>query len=436
MDARKYPIALFVLLSYTAHLRAQMVERPFFSETARVNFSRCFPDVSKEDLSRLKNITLFGYLPFPAATPCTTPNCNPDPRLNEFTSTRIIRFDASQMNPSVAKANIYALEGGDCSYNRIRSFSSSVGLNSIVYSYSPYHKERACNYGVVFDKGEVSADVTTTITLQPDFSTTANTVIANKKTSSNFSFGNVFADSLIGGLLLGPIGVFVGAVALPEITKQIEANAAFGGPQFDRNFGGFGVNLYEYSKFQQRIDKLGQFAPLKEYATNRPLSGFHLTDKQDLIVEVQQQTQVYDAVRKDFADTRKAEIEFLSALNEVAAKKHIVRKGENLWQIVRNEYLDARLYLLIAEINNIGRNENVVPGQTLDLPRWHQLCTYFGGNPRSVKKGESLWAKSKKGQIPTNFNQIRTHSGKKDLIYPLEILTLKQADRKNQSLKP
>jgi len=273
----------------------------------------------------------------------------------------------------------------------------------------------------VFDKGNTTADVVTTITLQQDLSTTSNTVVSNVRTRSNFSFGDAFSDALVGGLLLGPVGVFVAVVALPEVTKSIESNANFGGRKFDANFGGTGINLYEFSKVQKRLDNLGQFTPLKDYETNRSLSGFKLTGG-EVSVEVLQTAQVLDIVRSDFALTRAAELEFLKSLSEVSSKSYVVKPGDNLWRIVKAEYLDARLFILVSQINGIKRDGVIRPGQAIRLPRWHELCKYFGGNPGAVKEGESLWRKAAKGEIPKEIDKIRTFSGKKNLVYPLEII--------------
>lgn len=409
---------LFVWLAATMYIPSQagnMVDRPFFTNSSRMHFAQCFTETSQEDLERLKNITSYGYLDFPDATSCTTSGCNPD--LKEFKSTRVIRFDASQVSPETIVKSVHALEGGDCSYNRVLSFSNSVSRNEIRYQYVPYHKERSCNYGVIFDKGTAQADVTTTISLGTDFSTITTTSVTNKRTTNNFSFGNAFTDALFGGLLLGPVGLFIGAVSIPEVQRDIESK--FSTSKFDINFAKTGINFYEYSKVQKRLDKLGHTTPLAGYATDRPASGFTNDAKQ---VEVFQSAQVLDLVRIDFIKTRDAELEFLRTLSEVDGKIYTVRPGDNLWKIVQREYLDARLFVFISDINKIKNRQTLKVGQVLTLPRWHQLCKYFGGNPEAVEKGESLWSKSKNGEISSDFRKIKTYSGKKDLIYPLEIL--------------
>lgn len=408
-----------VLLAVAACVRAELaVQDPFLTDISRAHFAQCFPEVSKQDLDRLKNVARYGYLEFPPATPCTTPGCNS--KLTEFTATRMIRFRASQLNPSVIRRTVYSMEGGDCSYNRVMAFSTTVTRDSIDYFYIPYHKERACNYGLKFDKGEAWADVHTTVTLNEDLSASTSTAVTNKQSRSNFSFGNAFSDAMLGGLLLGSVGAFIGAVGVHNIAPLF----GFGTVNTEAlnvDFKATGVDLYAYSAVQKKLDKLGHTTPLGPYVTRRDVSGFTLSGD-EVSVEVLQSAQVLDLVRSDFADARKLEIDFLRALNEIEAKPYRVIQGDNLWSIARKEYLDARLFMVIAKTNRLKDVSRLRPGMILALPRWHELCKQFGGNPEAVLKGESLWLKASKGQIPRDLGRVKTYSGKKALVYPLEIL--------------
>jgi hypothetical protein len=274
----------------------------------------------------------------------------------------------------------------------------------------------------VFDKGNAKANVNSTITLQEDFSTTVNTVVTNIETNSNFSFGNAFSDSLLGSIIGGPVATFLGAIGLPKLATLLGVGAPLDIVKSDVNFAQVGVNFYAYSKVQKKLDKLGHTTSVKPYMTRRELSGFRLEGR-DVSVEIIQTAQVLDVIRQDFTDTRRLEIEFLSSLNEVNGKNYVVQEGDNLWGIVRREYLDARLYILIGRLNNLpDHNLRLRPGMVLKLPRWHEICKQLGGNPDAVLKGESLWSKAQKGQIPKDLSMVKTYSGKKSLIYPLELL--------------
>lgn len=413
-------ITVSLLVTSSCEATSLFVDQPFLTQTARNNFSQCFPSVTAENLLRLKNIKKYGYIDFPPPTDCTTPGCRP--ALKEFTSTRVIEFDASQFNPATIKNSIYSLEGGDCSYNRILNYNSTLTKNRISYNFTPFHKERACNYGVIFDKGSAQADITVSIDLLPDFSIKTNTTKSNIKNDNNFSFGSIFADVLLGGILLGPTGIFIGAVAIPEISRSVLSNSDnFGGSKFDADLSSTGVNLYAYSNVQKKLDKLGLSTPLGPYLINREQSGFNI-DNNNVTVQVIQSAQVLDIMRKDFIDARFFEIAFLSSLNEVDGKTYTVKKGDNLWNIVKNEYMDARLFILVAQANKLKKNQALLPGSILTLPRWHDMCRQLGGNPTAVLKGESLWMKANLGQIPKNLKKVKTYTGRKSLIYPLEIL--------------
>lgn len=416
--------ALLLFMSCSAGAQGGLtVDKPFLSETARKNFAACYPDVSPEDLQKLRNIVFYGYKEFPAATDCTTPGCNP--KLKEFTSTRIIAFDAGQLNSQGVKEAVYGVVGGDCSYNRVEWFNYSVDLKQIAYRYRLYHKERSCNYGIVFDKGDAAATFENLVTLQPDFSVSQSSRKFDVSEHNNFSVGNAFADSLIGGMIAGPVGSFVGAVGIANVNAVLfGSDVSIGTAKFDVDFGKSGINLYAYSKVQKQLDKLGQTTPLRPYSSIEAQSGFVNAGDQ-ISVQVLQGTQVLDIVREDFVATRRIEIEFLSSLNEVSAKKYVVKKGDNIWKIVRSEYGDARLHLLVADLNGVGLKGRLFVGRELELPRWHQLCKELGGNPLSVKQGESLWSKASSNQLPKDFRKVKTHSGKPSLIYPLEVLQVK-----------
>jgi hypothetical protein len=401
----------------------RLIPKPFYTDLARKHFAQCFPEVTEADLKRLANIEYYGYLEFPPATACTTPGCRPEVKI--FTSTRVMGFNATQLNPSAMKAAVFSLEGGDCSYNRIFSFSSSVEQNVITYRYTPYHKERSCNYGVVIDKGTASADVVTAVTLLEDFSIVPHTTKSNIKTTNNFSFGNAFADALFGDLILGPVGAFVATVEIQEINKTIVSG--IGAQNAEVNFGITGVDLHPYSKVQQRLDTLGASRPVGPYITKRDASGFVVKDE-NVVVEVQQVAQVYDLYRADFIDARRFELDFLQYLNETEGKTYTVKEKDSLWSIVRREYLDPRLYILVAQTNKVKKNQRLKIGTKLTLPRWQEMCKMLGGNPNLVLTGQSLWSKAQKGDIPKDPMRVRTYSGNRSLIYPLEVLEVRGAN--------
>jgi hypothetical protein len=355
-------------------------------------------------------------LPFPEAQECSAefPDCKKGTKI--FQATRVVSFLARDLNSSAIRSQLRSVEGGECAFTRINNYAFSATRNQLNYSFSPMHQDRACNFGIVIDKSRSSADVTITATLNEDFSIKSVPNVRNQRSN----FGGIFGD-LVNTLLDSPLAKLAKQVGIPNLVNVVLNQGNFGGNPRDFSFAKSGIDLNAYSNVQQRLDRLGTVVAATPYKTDRAASGFG-TRGDDTVVEVFQRAYALELTRPHFIDVRKIEIEFLSSLSEVDPKQYVVKPGDNLWSLVRDEYLDARLHLLVGQMNGLDRTGTLKVGRTLQLPRWHELCRRLGGTPEAVQKGESLWLKASKGQIPRDVRSIRTYSGNSSLIYPLEVL--------------
>ncbi|WP_147384060.1 LysM peptidoglycan-binding domain-containing protein [Noviherbaspirillum sedimenti] len=420
-------VTLLVLPAFSPTLvsaeNALEVKFPFATETARTNFSKCFPDVSKNDLSKMANISKYGYKEFsePLACPPGVSDCKPG--IHFFRSTRFIEFVAPNLRPSKFRSILLGNEGGNCSYDRFKNISTTVSRNTIIHRFSPFHQERKCVRGAKFDVWDTSADVTLTVVLNNDFSLSSSHSVGNAKQK----FFGVFNSSHLGGLVSPILMGFASTVSVPVMLNMLSTPSGlnFG---TDSNFAKTGINLHAYSNLQKKLDALGH-RPVTDYQTIRERSGF-FQEGDEVSIEVIQAAYALELIRKDFINVRKIEIDFLSSLNEVAPKEYTVAPGDNLWKIVKAHYLDPRLYPVVAELAGLRNLQRLVPGQTLSLPRWQQLCEKLGGNPEAVLPRESLWLKASRGQIPRDLRRVKTLSGRPSLIYPLEVLRVEDGNDK------
>ncbi len=395
------------------------VAYPFKTPLSRENFKKCYPDVKDDDLKGLAKLRWYGYRSFGAPEVCP-PALGPDCKTGTkfFLTTRVMRFE-TDINQSSFNQTLDSMQGGDCSFNRMKNRSFTVGRNRISAHFQAFHQERACAFGAKTDVGDGSVDVDLWATLNDDFSISRGSSESNRK-SSYLGF--------IDGKLLDNVGInlisFQLGGIIPQLVKSVIQVGAFSGISNDLNFAGAGIDLYRYSSVRPILDSIGQVKPQTDYIFDRPASGFAVEDSV-VSIETLQTAYALELFRDPFIGTRRTEVEFLSDLNEISPSMHTVAKGETLWDIVGKRYRDPRLFLVVARKNNLRRGEILAPGRVLALPRWQELCGELTANPLAVRKGDSLWKKAARGEIPRDLKQVKTMSGRRNLIYPLEVLTVK-----------
>ncbi|MBE0003857.1 LysM peptidoglycan-binding domain-containing protein [Citrobacter freundii] len=395
------------------------VAYPFKTPLSRENFKKCYPEVKDDELKGLEKLRWYGYQSFGLPEECPEAlgnDCKPGTKF--FLTTRVMRFE-TDINQSSFNGMLNSMQGGKCSYNRMRNRSFTVERNRVSAHFQAFHQERLCVGDANTDVADGSVDIDLWATLNDDFSISRGKSESNRKSS----FLNFIDGGLLDNIGLSLISLNLSGIA-PLLVSSVIQLVAFKGFSNDLNFASSGIDLYRYSSVRPILDSIGQVKPQTEYKFDRSASGF-LVEGSIVSIETVQTAYTLEIIRNPFIGTRRMEVEFLSDLNEVSPSMHTVVKGETLWDIVGKKYRDPRLFLVVARKNNLRRGEILIPGKVLALPRWQELCGELTTNPLAVRKGDSLWKKAARGEIPRDLKQVKTMSGKRNLIYPLEVLTVK-----------
>ncbi|RVE96408.1 hypothetical protein CN172_20490 [Sinorhizobium meliloti] len=388
------------------------VYAPFHAEIAREHFKSCYPETTEEQLDALSRIGYWGYAFF-EHTGCP-PGVNCNPNVTFFRLHRRISIDASEANPPHVFSQIRSAERQSCTSPReMNNLQASISKKKAEYTFQARQRSRVCPpWGGSWTVAEGTADIRIGYRLGDDLSLTPYKEITNERGRLLGFLDGSLAQSII-MLAFGHLSAVIPIVAIELARKDLIDRLR------SNDFLGAGVNLAQ-NVVKGPVEDLGELGPYAiEFQIDIPNTGFERTGSQvNLIVHQDGYRPTY--LREHFLDIRRTEIDFLKSLSEVGPAQYHVRTGDSWWSITKEHYKDPRLFIMIAEYNQRAPDMLRV-GETVQLPRWYELCQKLKPNKLFVRDGQTLWEKRQLGDIPSAAS-VTTRSGNPNLIYPYEEL--------------
>lgn len=417
---RVYLVAILGIGILTSAVQSEelYVDNPFVSETARNNFFRCFPDRRDDTdaIAAMKAITRISYSKSRVeGCPFDAEDCASDQEF--FRGMRRTKLSAPYLSTSKARSVADQARKNGCSYSRVSGFSHTVGSKAATVRFNWRHQKRACdNFFGKHNICESTAKVEHTIQLKPDFTLSERMRVYDEQMSC---FG-LPADDLkvaftaMGVASGGLLGGLAGFIVTDEITRESELDAA--------SFLGNGVRLDAAAAISEEVGNRDQF--VMGYDRSFDASGFLKQGDAGSLEYVE--VGFLDALFENYYwKERQREVKFLKDLSRIDRTIYTMQSGDTLWEIARDEYGVAELYLLIEGMNGVRGSELKV-GQQIELPLQHEVCEAVNDSGIVVRKGDSLWLKVERGDIAVrNFHSIVTRSGDANLIYPFEMLQIR-----------
>lgn len=394
------------------------VDNPFRSDRAINDFLKCYPEYKDkpEIIKAMRKINRIKYSWKDAGFCPVETYCRPG--VKYFKGTRLTRVDAPYLSTATASGIANSFQQDGCSFSRVSGFNHSVDRKEVKAGFSWRHQKRACDKH--FGKHNIcssSAKIEYKGTFTPDFSLSENLRIYDEDTKC---FG-LSVDALsvafaaVGAGAFGAVGMLAGVLVADEISGA----EAFG----TNSFLGEGVKLDLASKISNSVGRADQY--IMKYQRSYTDSGFIKQDDAGSLEYVEHGF-LDDDFQIDYLRERKMEIKFLKELSAIGRPKYIIKRGDTLWQIARDNFGVAELYLVIEGINGVRGHELKV-GQEIEIPLHHEVCESVRYSADVVRKGDTLTGKADKGEIPhESIRAIIPRSGNIDLIYPFEILKVRQ----------
>ena len=385
------------------------VQFPFRTEVARSNFAKCLGASSPPE-AKLKRIESVCYLAEPALPGCQPGSTDCKAGDTHFKGIRSLSIGVQdEIAPDAVKKSLQSRQKDGCDKFLLSSFNGGVEHRKAVFDFAFSIKDRACDkYLGTHDlcKGRVSGRYQAVLSDKLDLSSESF-----KTGSSGKCFGvipydsvpkilDISVQSLIG---LGSI-VFSsnfllnsGWTSLPSTTLEGPADTKLPNTQltsmdYTPDFIGSGFKEKQFDDGTNRY--------VIDYSEFGYLDGF---------------------LRNIYVSERKREIKFLQRLGNTEAEVVEVAKGDSLSRIAENFYGDPQLFLVLDKVNLL-KGRKLQPGENLVVPQPHQICELFLHNSGVVRHGQSVWGKTKNGDIAPGTTKSDVYSGNLNLIYPYELL--------------
>lgn len=391
---------------------------PLQSELAQRNFKSCFQDVTREELDALKVVSLWKYNFSPIeGCPPTSPECNP--KVKYFRVDRTIQLKHNDMTYSRVQDTVNAQNNGSCTSPReMGQVRRTLTTKQIRFDVKARERARVCPFwGGSWTVFEGTADVVFGYNFAPNFGLVPfNRVESREGEFFGFMSGDFAKFLMVTMFPSAPLLITFAAVKMEDINDKLD----------ELNFMGIGVDLTRAFRKGPLSDLAGIPLVKLNFATNDQTTGFR-DGGSYAFVEINQVDYINtESILDNTKLFLQTEVDFLRQIGEVTPTEYTVKKGDNLWNITKAHYRDPRLHLFVAKY--AGAEGRVLrPGETLTLPKWHELCEKLKPQGLFVRQGQSLWAKARAGEIPSDLSLVKTLSGNAALIYPFEELEVVEA---------
>lgn len=389
---------------------------PFVSSTAIDNLRRCV-DVSHEDASNLSRIKKYSY-DFPLGR-----------RRNNLTQEKVsvvrsIEIEALDFGLSSFVRAVEALRWGNCEVDiKISNVSAHVDSNNhIIVGYHFHGDYRECGsfLGIEYkdDAGSNWADVSLKYEIDSNFKLKQ----IEQHIYNQGEDRNPFHQAL--GFILpsmGPVGAVLAATIGIELSRNSAsapdpgALAALG----QNEFLAISSGITAADRF---ADQLGELrAPVYTYTKIPERTGLVSIQWDKSEFRYTEKTEVLADLILDYRDVKSGEITYIKDLKFPKPRMHLVRRGDNLWNIADKYYKVPKLFSLIEKKNSIKLGKLNINGK-IEVPLLSELCE-IGNDGKLVRPGDNIWSLRKKN-IGFKPKSSDFRSRRLDLIYPYEEIVL------------
>jgi hypothetical protein len=398
---------------------ALWIDRPFLSSTAVDNLNTCLRGrITQDQLEQLYRIKRISYN-FDPPMGGAGGRQGPDVRIS-----RTVSFDISELALPTIVGQVRRADSDACE-TTVRTSYITEQIPDNHHVIVTFHVDAelwdcgsflGINYKT--DMGGTSFDVKLVYAISDNLQVTAiDPQISNVSQSSNSFF------DLLG--LVDPISFGVGQIientVRTKLQKAMDVIKAIGPDAGDPHGAFFAMSegLKSVRAYVQTLD-LSDLYPL---VTDGAVSGLMANQTTNPEFDLVARTSVVSMLGPLAYTQRKQEIEFIRELAIPSPRTYVTRRGDNLWQIAKEFYMDPRIYIHLEDLN-LMRKKPLPIGRSITLPLLYELCADVAINDSLVRPTDTIEKIRSRHGAAFHPRARDFRSGSLNLIYPYEGIRL------------